>query len=179
MTLVIEGGRTRSLMARALGVIGPSLASVASADSCDSETGDSGRRKRNCRANRTTASDKSLARRASASVTSQRVPIARGKSVRLVRNGRDAATARRFPESPGTAAASGGSAPAVAGDPGDRGGLVGGGGPGLLGHRLADVAPDHRGWPGRGGARPVDLPVATQCRPPRLTRSAERYPLTR
>ena len=69
MTRVIDGGRTRSRMASAPGVIGPSLPSVASADSCDNDTGESGRRKRNCRANRTTASDKSLASRASGSVT--------------------------------------------------------------------------------------------------------------
>ena len=52
----------------------PPCANVASADNCDSDTGDSGRRKRNCRANRMTASDKSLASRASASFTWQRVP---------------------------------------------------------------------------------------------------------
>ena len=55
------------------GVIGPSLASVESADNCDSETWDSGRRKRNWRASRTTASERSLARRPSGSFTRQRV----------------------------------------------------------------------------------------------------------
>ena len=54
----MDGGRTRSLMASAPGVIGPSLASVASADSCDNDTGDCGRRNRNCRASRITANDK-------------------------------------------------------------------------------------------------------------------------
>jgi hypothetical protein len=47
MTRVIEGGRTRSRMASAPGVIAPSLDKVASADICDSVTGDWGRRNRN------------------------------------------------------------------------------------------------------------------------------------
>ena len=86
------------------------LPSVASADNCDSDTGESGRRKRNCRAKRRTASDKSLASRASASVTCQRVPTpladpvqttisgaypGRAQSTRFVRDGRDDTRARR------------------------------------------------------------------------------------
>jgi hypothetical protein len=47
------------------------LDSVARADSCDNDTGESGRRKRNCLANRTVAKDKSLAKRALASLTRQ------------------------------------------------------------------------------------------------------------
>jgi hypothetical protein len=39
MTRVIDGGRTRSRVANAPGVIGPSLASVDRADSCERETG--------------------------------------------------------------------------------------------------------------------------------------------
>ena len=46
MTRVIDGGRTRSRIARAPGVIAPSLYNVARADICDSVTGDWGRRKR-------------------------------------------------------------------------------------------------------------------------------------
>ena len=42
MTRVIDGGRTRSLIASAPGVIGPQLDNVASADSCDNDTGDAG-----------------------------------------------------------------------------------------------------------------------------------------
>jgi len=49
------------------------LASVDSADNCDSETDDSGRRKRSCRAKRITASDRSLANRESTSFTSERI----------------------------------------------------------------------------------------------------------
>ena len=63
ITRVIDGGRTRSLIASAPGVIGPKLANVARADSCDNDTGDCGRRNRSCRESRITASDKSLANR--------------------------------------------------------------------------------------------------------------------
>ena len=73
-TRVMDGGRTRSRVANTPGVIGPSLASVDNADSCESETGEFGRRNRNCRARRITASDRSLTRRASTSFTRQRVP---------------------------------------------------------------------------------------------------------
>ena len=80
MTRVIDGGRTRSRIANAPGVIGPSLSNVASADSWDNDTGESGRRKRNCRANRTTASDKVAGQpRSPASVTKQRVPTPGGR----------------------------------------------------------------------------------------------------
>src|ERR1700677_2508165 len=65
----MDGGRTRSRIANAPGVIGPKLANVASADSCDSDTGDCGRRNRSCRASRITASDRSLANRLSLSIT--------------------------------------------------------------------------------------------------------------
>ena len=46
ITRVIDGGRTRSRAASAPGVIGPSLNTVASADNCVSDTGESGRRNR-------------------------------------------------------------------------------------------------------------------------------------
>jgi len=49
-------------------------ARLASADSCDNDTGESGRRKRSWRANRTTANERSLASRASGSFTTQTVP---------------------------------------------------------------------------------------------------------
>ena len=67
MTRVIDGGRTRSRIANAPGVIAPWFAKVASAESCDSVTGDDGLRKRSWRASRITASDRSLASRASLS----------------------------------------------------------------------------------------------------------------
>src|SRR5690349_22435002 len=67
ITRVIDGGRTRSRIARAPGVIGPSLASIASADSWDNDTGDEGFRNRSWRASLITASDRSLASRASLS----------------------------------------------------------------------------------------------------------------
>ena len=94
MTRVIDGGRTRSRSANAPGVIAPSLASVDSADNCDKDTGDSGRRNRNWRANRITASDKSLANRESTSFTKQR--IASNSSRRAAKHG--GLPSRRTPE---------------------------------------------------------------------------------
>ncbi len=86
ITRVIDGGRTRSRVANAPGVIAPSLARVDSADNCDRETGESGRRNRNWRASRMTASDKSLANRESVSFTRQR--IASGSFLRVAKHGR-------------------------------------------------------------------------------------------
>lgn len=71
ITLVIDGGRTRSRIANAPGVIAPSLASVVNAESWDSETGDDGFRNRSWRESRMTANDKSLASRASLSSTAE------------------------------------------------------------------------------------------------------------
>src|SRR5262249_25854471 len=81
ITRVIEGGRTRSRIARAPGVIAPSLANVANADSWESDTGDDGFRNRSCRASRMTANDRSLASRASLSGTARHYNGTRARGI--------------------------------------------------------------------------------------------------
>jgi len=61
MTRVIDGGCTRSLAARAPGLMAPSRCKVASTESWVSEICESARRPRRWRVKRTTASDSSLA----------------------------------------------------------------------------------------------------------------------
>ena len=87
ITRVIDGGRTRSRMASAPGVIAPSLARVASADSCESVTGDEGFRNRSCRASRMTASDRSLASRASVSGTARHYNGTRAMGISTANDG--------------------------------------------------------------------------------------------
>ena len=184
ITRVIDGGRTRSRSANAPGVIAPSLARVDSADNCDKETGESGRRNRNWRANRITASDKSLANRESISFTRQR--IASGSSYAE----QNTTGFRRSPtegigwspmssEPPEAAEPEPPALPAILLEPWPViiviavGWLIAV----ILAFTVAGLhewRPDRSGRLGGRGARHVDFPVATSRRAPGLARCAER-----